>query len=784
MAVQLSSDGQLLACLASNGHLRVFDAQSGSLRTQRAANMRDPAAALAWPPAPLVGNKGKRKKKSIAPTPCTDLALGSASGQVAIFSTVTSETTDMTDRHDGRVNSLAWSANQDRLYTGSADKTIGEWSVAEHHLVRKWTGDKRGVAAVAFGTPNDVATLVSAGSSIKVWNLAENEPTVLKKITGHENPVAMLHLMSSGHVLSAVAEHPDECNVCVWNAEGTKKEKSPTVTLALPTNAVSLSYTSQQSNTLVLAVTKDGRICIFSHDLSQTQKPIKPSSTIDIKTGDIPSQAVPAVAAMFDPRFTTSHIILARGSIAAPAFESLEFTTSKGAMTKELHLTREAPQGLLLSADAPGARKSKTASSEQPADATILGAADAARPIHKRKKAEHDEGDDVPLADKVRELNIEQPSKAKAAAGAPQAGSLAQMLVQALHSNDDALLEECLNYTSESVVRSTVARLPPTYIVRFFSSVVSKFQAKPSRGLLLLVWIRTILVVHTSYLMTVPDLAHVLSSLYSLVEARLTTFPRLLKLSGRLDLMLSQITSRDRLDGEADDDFQVPLNTYQDDSDDEAMDAARYARLDSDSEGAEAWETDDDEDDEEEDDEDAVYDMDNAQGMDVESSSEGSGGDDDDDDDGSDGGDGSNEASGPVGLDAGRFLDCLKGLLEGFEGLEGLGDLGTPHGGASSESGEPDFAEVCAQMDAELQGTDIPKSFEKARGAGSADSSDDAAENMDADLDGENADAPVDVDLNLVKNFLESFSSQAGLSGPVSSILGSLDLQLPQEGAS
>jgi len=38
---------------------------------------------------------------------------------------------------------------------------------------------------------------------------------------------------------------------------------------------------------------------------------------------------------------------------------------------------------------------------------------------------------------------------------------------------------------------------------------------------------------------------------------------------------------------------------------------------------------------------------------------------------------------------------------------------------------------------------------------------------------------PVNVDLNLVQNLLESYSAQAGQPGPTSSILGSLGIQLP-----
>ena len=59
-----------------------------------------------------------------------------------------------------------------------------------------------------------------------------------------------------------------------------------------------------------------------------------------------------------------------------------------------------------------------------------------------------------------------------------------------------------------------MARLPPQQVVSFFQQVVSKFESKPSRGLMLLVWMRALLSIHTAYLMSVPDLAKVIRNLY------------------------------------------------------------------------------------------------------------------------------------------------------------------------------------------------------------------------------------------------------------------------------
>ncbi len=39
---------------------------------------------------------------------------------------------------------------------------------------------------------------------------------------------------------------------------------------------------------------------------------------------------------------------------------------------------------------------------------------------------------------------------------------------------------------------------------------------------------------------------------------------------------------------------------------------------------------------------------------------------------------------------------------------------------------------------------------------------------------------PVDIDFNLVKNLLDSYSSQGGGAGPASNILGSLGVRVPE----
>ncbi|XP_051897574.1 protein ecdysoneless homolog isoform X2 [Pristis pectinata] len=86
------------------------------------------------------------------------------------------------------------------------------------------------------------------------------------------------------------------------------------------------------------------------------------------------------------------------------------------------------------------------------------------------------------------------------------------------------------------------------------------------------------------------------------------------------------------------------------------------------------------------------------------------------------------------------------------------------------------------QMDRELAGTHIGKSFTKVTSEVDMDNPD-LAKTAQGEPGTESEEdlnmLPVDVDLNLVENLLESYSSQAGLPGPASNILQSMGLRLP-----
>ncbi|GIX76184.1 protein ecdysoneless homolog [Caerostris extrusa] len=88
-----------------------------------------------------------------------------------------------------------------------------------------------------------------------------------------------------------------------------------------------------------------------------------------------------------------------------------------------------------------------------------------------------------------------------------------------------------------------------------------------------------------------------------------------------------------------------------------------------------------------------------------------------------------------------------------------------------------DMQDYMDQMDRELAKTSIGCSFEKLPPTATMEEAD---IDLHSDInDEEDGFQPVDVDLTVLKNILESHSSQQGLPGPVSSLLSSLGLEVP-----
>ncbi|XP_031563790.1 protein ecdysoneless homolog [Actinia tenebrosa] len=164
-----------------------------------------------------------------------------------------------------------------------------------------------------------------------------------------------------------------------------------------------------------------------------------------------------------------------------------------------------------------------------------------------------------------------------------------------------------------------------------------------------------------------------------------------------------------------------------------------------------------------------------------------------------------------IHFDAESFMDTMKQLLEGKteERVESsdeedyLSDSSVEENDEDVPEESEEFLRYMEEMDRQLGSTMIGKSFEKKEKqpvkvsskktqqeeanptikipTNQEKSSSDMTSQMTSEetVTSEEDQIPVDVDLNLVKNLLESFSSQEGLAGPASNILNAMGVILP-----
>jgi hypothetical protein len=129
--------------------------------------------------------------------------------------------------------------------------------------------------------------------------------------------------------------------------------------------------------------------------------------------------------------------------------------------------------------------------------------------------------------------------------------------------------------TTPEEIRNTVRRLPLDNVLPLLQELLAQFDVQLARDTVLTEWIKTVLLTHTAYFMTLPEVVQRLSTLYKELDDRLTVYPKLLAMRGRLDLIQNQIDARNRKDEESEDDGDLPEQAYsesEDDMDDEGDD--------------------------------------------------------------------------------------------------------------------------------------------------------------------------------------------------------------------
>lgn len=110
-------------------------------------------------------------------------------------------------------------------------------------------------------------------------------------------------------------------------------------------------------------------------------------------------------------------------------------------------------------------------------------------------------------------------------------------LSQALAVRDDAALDTCLGVQDDAIVASSVSKLSAAQGVTLLEEVVERLLRQPQQAGRLVVWLRSLLLLHGATLAAAPAGQATLQLAHQTLQERTASYSALLALSGRLQVL-------------------------------------------------------------------------------------------------------------------------------------------------------------------------------------------------------------------------------------------------------
>ncbi|PPQ67371.1 hypothetical protein CVT25_005950 [Psilocybe cyanescens] len=483
--------------------------------------------------------------------------------------------------------------NNSALWTSSTDSSICLWDIQKKTVLRSWKNDDR-IPCTSLSvrpTPEDDRTdLLAAHHSIRLFTdtLADDallsKPNHMSGFTGHATSIKLLTWSkesASPTKFFSMAEG-DRFVYC-WDVEGASLIEKPVAAISLDSDVrtFALSKTTDSQQCLI-ALSASGKLSFIpiptefpspiSNDKPNNINYVLPRSTVTSISKSRPLEPpVINLIPLVGPSGMIRVVRLVKG--VQPTFDTIRYLDDNANYIQNPTLNEIGDEDVNTGPE--------TISNKRYVESKQLAVGSG----YDLNQGEHIEGTsaerevDGSLQIDLAEMSLGQrltavtetevnlmsesedddeamPRRPKSTKKirneitAIPTNSLTRTLIQALHSSDSRLLEMCLAHSDHMLILNTVRRLPPQLTIPLISACVERLGRGPrsanmkgggggtssQRGLGLLTWLRTVL--------TIPDLVARLSGLHATLTARLSLHDSLLSLSGRLDMVLSQVELR------------------------------------------------------------------------------------------------------------------------------------------------------------------------------------------------------------------------------------------------
>ena len=151
------------------------------------------------------------------------LASGSHDKTVQLWDIANEKRTTL-EKHTGWTNVLAFSSDGRMLASGSTDKTVQLWDTTTEEPLATLTGHINGIVALAFSPDGETLASASSDGIVRFWNTENGDP-LTTRITGHTEYVKSAVFSKDSSTLTSVAFNG---TITFWNVKTFKGSTSQT----------------------------------------------------------------------------------------------------------------------------------------------------------------------------------------------------------------------------------------------------------------------------------------------------------------------------------------------------------------------------------------------------------------------------------------------------------------------------------------------------------------------------------------------------------------------------
>ncbi|KAG5670580.1 hypothetical protein PVAND_000832 [Polypedilum vanderplanki] len=571
---EFSPDQELFAIIQNDGVLKIWDTETSILKQEYVPNLHlsSPCTALKWIKIAL--RKKRKSQGSEHVQGSYFILLGTNTGGLSLYSYTTAkiESVFSGDGHSKAITSIAHDG-ANTLYTTGLDSQVIKWNIKKCKQESSFKCGPEKPTAICL-TENG-QQIITASKTIKVWDSNSNE--LLYTLTGHSSDIIVLKSFECNEENFILSASKNDRNLSLWKI--SEKGSASGIFTLLNNSPNQFDYNVKDTHLNIVCICRNESLAYFTADLTKikSSKTVKTKFTLEIASEDKSSAVkhIPVVCASISP---WSGIIIGYGN-SIMKFETIPSQQE----TKNTILVRKDPL------------KMKVAKKDVK-DGVINEALNIVTPVTDQNtevlnvisaKKRNQKPAEIPLGIRFENLTVGSGSSR------PNAKKLTYQLIQGLHGNDANILRNVLRQTDEETVRLTVKYLPAQYVMSFVNELSLLMSKKTAGSEMALTWLRHLIQTHASSLMAYGhiNLINTFGTTLGIIDHRTQNLPALMRLRGRLDLLVGQLKQNSDFDDEI---HNENLLTYED-SDDESVNMDDKSETTNNEDIYDAFEDDDDE---------------------------------------------------------------------------------------------------------------------------------------------------------------------------------------------